>query len=68
MPGTSCVRHDEDRLGRPSQPVAGLARERCHDAETKKGDFDLTALKPDLGKTWPRLGEHQREVLQQWLG
>lgn len=24
--------------------------------------------KPPLGKTWPRLGEHQQSVLREWLG
>lgn len=28
----------------------------------------LDGAKPDLGGTWPRLGEHQDEVLHQWLG
>jgi len=28
----------------------------------------LDGLKPTLGKTWPRLGEHGEEVLREWLG
>lgn len=28
----------------------------------------LDGAKPPLGKTWPRLGEHQEVVLREWLG
>jgi CoA:oxalate CoA-transferase len=28
----------------------------------------LDGAKPPLGKTWPRLGEHQESVLRTWLG
>jgi CoA:oxalate CoA-transferase len=27
----------------------------------------LDGAKPPLGKTWPQLGEHQTEVLREWL-
>jgi len=28
----------------------------------------LDGAKPPLGKTWPRLGEHQESVVRAWLG
>jgi CoA:oxalate CoA-transferase len=52
------------------------AREMWHTLVDRDGRALVTpgsplvfdGAKPPLGKTWPRLGEHQESVLREWLG